>query len=127
MASHNNFKYFQNKLTELECMSVMLIKDEKSYVTYVDKFVKKAKLIYKSMNVYICQIEHIPYLSKEFVYDFTYLVNWFTKSCDRQNINFKAIKNMKDNEIGRFLNYIFAVLYDTLDDLEESAKKRGLI
>lgn len=127
MASHNNFEYFQKKLTELECMSLVLVKDEKTYKQYVDKFVKKCKVTYKGINVYICEIEHIAYLNSEFLDDFTYNINSYLRQVDRKTIDYKQVKNLKGAEITLFINYIFALLYDTLDDLEQSCLRKGLI
>lgn len=127
MASNHDFYYFERKLDELEKSSLNLIKDTKSYVYNVDKFIIKARLVYQGMNVYIYNIENVRYNKVDFLHDFNYNINTYLNIIDRGYIDYKKIKNLKGQQIANFLNYIFSLLYDTLEDLEESCFKRGLI
>ena len=127
MASNHDFYYFERKLDELESSSLNLIKDTKSYVYNVDKFVIKARLVYQGMNVYIYNIENIRYNKVDFLHDFNYTINTYLNIIDRGYIDYKKIKNLKGQQIANFLNYIFSLLYDTLEDLEQSCWHGGLI
>lgn len=127
MASNHDFYYFERKLTELESSSLNLIKDTKSYVYNVDKFIIKARIVYQGMNVFIYQIENIDYNKVDFLHDFNYNINTYLNIIDRGYIDFKKIKNLKGQQIANFLNYIFSLLYDTLEDLEQSCCHGGLI
>lgn len=127
MGSNHDFYYFERKLTELESSSLNLIKDTKSYVYNVDKFIIKARIVYQGMNVYIYQIENIDYNKVDFLHDFNYNINTYLNIIDRGYIDFKKIKNLKGQQIANFLNYIFSLLYDTLEDLEQSCLHEGLI
>ena len=127
MASNHDFYYFERKLEELESSSLNLIKDTKSYVYNVDKFVIKARLVYQGMNVYIYNIENIRYNKVDFLHDFNYNINTYLNIIDRGYIDYKKIKNLKGQQIANFLNYIFSLLYDTLEDLEQSCWHGGLI
>jgi hypothetical protein len=127
MASNHDFYYFERKLDELEKSSLNLIKDTKSYVYNVDKFIIKARLVYQGMNVYIYNIENISCNKVDFLHDFNYNINTYLNIIDRGYIDYKKIKNLKGQQIANFLNYIFSLLYDTLEDLEESCFKGGLI
>lgn len=127
MASNHDFYYFERKLKELESSSLNLIKDTKSYVYNVDKFIIKARVVYQGMNVYIYQIENINCNKVDFLHDFNYNINTYLNIIDRGYINFKKIKLLRGQQIANFLNYIFALLYDTLEDLETSCFEKGLI
>lgn len=127
MASNHDFYYFERKLNELESSSLLLIKDNKSYVYNVDKFIIKARIVYQCMNVYICQIENIKCNRVDFLHDFNYNINTYLNIIDRVYIDYKKVKNLRGQQIANFLNYVFALLYDTLEDLEQSCLKGGLI
>lgn len=127
MASNHDFYYFERKLNELESSSLNLIKDTKSYVYNVDKFIIKARIVYQGMNVYIYNIENVSYNKVDFLHDFNYNINTYLNIIDRGYIDYKKIKNLKGQQIANFLNYIFSLLYDTLEDLEESCWHGGLI
>jgi hypothetical protein len=127
MASNHDFYYFERKLDELEKSSLNLIKDTKSYVYNVDKFIIKARLVYQGMNVYIYNIENVSYNKIVFLHDFNYNINTYLNIIDRGYIDYKKIKNLKGQQIAKFLNYIFSLLYDTLEDLEASCWHGGLI
>lgn len=127
MASNHDFYYFERQLEKLESSSLNLIKDNKSYVYNVDKFVIKARIVYQGMNVYICNIENINCNRVDFLHDFNYNINTYLNIIDRGYIDYKKIKNLKGQQIANFLNYIFSLLYDTLEDLEQSCWHGGLI
>ena len=127
MTSNHDFYYFERKLNELESSSLLLIKDNKSYVYNVDKFIIKARIVYQGMNVYICQIENINCNRVDFLHDFNYNINTYLNIIDRRYIDFKKIKLLRGGNIANFLNYVFALLYDTLDDLETSCLGKGVI
>lgn len=127
MASNHDFYYFERKIYELESSSLNLIKDTKSYVYNVDKFIIKARIVYQGMNVYIYQIENIGYNKVDFLHDFNYNINTYLNIIDRVYIDYKKVKNLRGQQIANFLNYVFALLYDTLEDLEQSCLKGGLI
>lgn len=127
MASNHDFYYFERKINELESSSLLLIKDNKSYVYNVDKFIIKSRIVYQGMNVYIYQIEHINCNRVDFLHDFNYNINTYLNIIDRGYIDYKKVKNLRGQQIANFLNYVFALLYDTLEDLEQSCLKGGLI
>lgn len=127
MASNHDFYYFETQLTELEKISLFLVKDDVLYIHTIDKFIKKCKKLYQGMNIYIYQIEEITFNKNDFLNDFTYNLNSHLNEIDKSFIHYKKIKKLEDKQKANFINYIFALLYDTLDDLEQSCWRGGLI
>lgn len=127
MASFYDYYYFENQVSKLEKISLFLVKDDVLYIHDIDKFIKKCKKLYQGMNIYIYQIEKITFNKDDFVCDFTYNINSHLNEVDKSFIHYKNIKKLEDSRRAKLINYIFALLYDTLDDLEQTCWHGGLI